>query len=140
MSWGAFDNCSSLEYIYATNVDYGQLIGNGKRVSDSLVAVLPKVNIAEQKTANWKIALCKGFVLNPEMFINDLWDDNLAVVIKQRKKLLAWAFSKDYYQVVKFFIEHTTTTKAKFKSEYLSPAQEAKAEKCVAYLLSKNPN
>ena len=97
--------------------------------------MVPNLKLAEQKPAAWKMALCRGFVLNPEIQPEEIREENLAEVLKQRKKLLAWAFAKDLEDVVRFFLEQAKpATKAKFKSEYLTPAQTAGAEKCLAYL------
>lgn len=134
--YGAFTECAALTYLFARNASAGSVPMAGKVFHEDLIAVVPNLKLAEQKPAAWKMALCRGFVLNPELQPEELREENLAEVLKQRKKLLAWAFAKDREDVVRFFIQQVPPTKAKLKSEYLTPAQTAGAEKCLAYLAS----
>lgn len=132
---GAFADCPSLEYLYAANAEPPCTpMGSGKCVSDTMVAVLPKLRLADQKPAAWKLALARGYLLHPELVPEEIRQENLEVVLKLRKKLLSWVFATDNVSALKLFLENTKTTKAKLKSEYLTPAEEAGAKECLAYL------
>lgn len=133
----AFMNCSQLQYLYAPGIETDNApLGGAKFAHSELAVVMPRLNIAAQKNAIMKQALCRGFLLHPELDSGDAQEDNTAFAIKQKKKILSWAFAHDYEQVVDFYLRSAALAKGKLESEFATPAREAGAEKCLALIKS----
>ena len=77
-----------------------------------------------------------GFLSARERFTNpEIAGEYLKYCISQRKKILPLIFRDDNDEALRFYIDEKKVTLKNLDGDYLIPAQQAGAEKCVAALL-----
>ena len=131
----AFLNCKQLKYLYAPGVETDNTpLGGATFAHSELVIVMPRLNISTLKNATIKQALCRGFLLHPELDSGEAKNDNTLFAIKQKKKILPWAFAHDYEHIVEFYLKNAAPAKGKLEAEFILPAREAGANKCLALI------
>ena len=132
----AFSDCGSLAnvMISGTTVTVGSNAFRG--ISPQAVICAPGSAIDLYQTPAEKQAAARGYMKRPELYPDKAVADSYKkYLVAQRKNLLSYVFQQDLAQVLALYAEKKKITVDNFETEYMGPAQEAKAVGCVAYLM-----
>ncbi len=142
---GAFDGCDKVTSIIAPDF-FRVLHVNDLKIKERpvLPMIFPRVEFRSSKIADMitKYNLLLGCLAHPEYYENsDLGQDYIDYVIHNKGKMLELVYQLDRPDLLKFYAQKKCITKRNFEKIFLSRAQDATAEKCVAFLTEwKNKN
>jgi hypothetical protein len=132
---GAFWDCSSLTSIVipegVTSIGVWTFDGwQGLRLE------APAISVSVFSAMKLGAQAGYGFLSARERFTNpEIADGYLKYCISQRKKILPLIFRDDNAEVLRFYIDEKKVTLKNLDGDYLIPARQAGAEKCVSALL-----
>lgn len=149
-SCGRFDRCNDVENIRLLSTHQegterqtsiirnisGSDIFDAKSKSAIQAVYAPECLISEIENSKMKFALIKGFLEEQEATQNE--EAKLAYsdyMYKQKKRVLPLIFAEDRVESLKIYVDAKKVTKANYEKDFLLPAQEAKAQQCVAFLM-----
>ncbi len=96
----------------------------------------PRLPWAALNDAELRQAALRGFLTDPDAYkANPDFENYCKYAVRQRKKLLPDMLAHDAVTPLAFWLAHTKTTPEAFEREYLTPAVEAHAVNCTAFLL-----
>ena len=132
---GAFWDCSSLTSIVipegVTSIGVWTFDGwQGLRLE------APAISVSVLSAMKLGAQAGYGFLSARERFTNpEIADGYLKYCISQRKKILPLIFRDDNAEALRFYIDEKKVTLKNLDGDYLIPARQAGAEKCVSALL-----
>ena len=132
---GAFWDCSSLTSIVipegVTSIGVWMFDGwQGLRLE------APAISVSVLSAMKLGAQAGYGFLSARERFTNpEIADGYLKYCISQRKKILPLIFRDDNAEALRFYIDEKKVTLKNLDGDYLIPARQAGAEKCVSALL-----
>ena len=132
---GAFWDCSSLTSIVipegVTSIGVWAFDGwQGLRLE------APAISVSVFSAMKLGAQAGYGFLSARERFTNpEIADGYLKYCISQRKKILPLIFRDDNAEALRFYIDEKKVTLKNLDGDYLIPARQAGAEKCVSALL-----
>lgn len=139
----AFDGSFALEKIVAmstlSDVAFASLLYVH---GDLKVFVAPQVSFETLKMSKMELVATIGYMLNQEQFVDQgLIHEYEKCISSQKKKILPLIFKDDVVECLTTYARLGKITVKNFDIDFLTPAQEANAAKCVSYLLDwKNKN
>ena len=132
---GAFWDCSSLTSVVipegVTSIGVWTFDGwQGLRLE------APAISVSVLSAMKLGAQAGYGFLSARERFTNpEIADGYLKYCISQRKKILPLIFRDDNAEALRFYIDEKKVTLKNLDGDYLIPARQAGAEKCVSALL-----
>lgn len=138
----AFCGCSKIKHIKAMRVTTCIEVCGANTV---IPLTFPQIPFLNYRNLNWKMSLVLGFLYNPELYNEgelDLKPDrkkkrgtyaNYAMM--QKRYVLPYVFKFDQPKMLQFYVDRNGISEKNFEKMFLCPAQEASAERCVAFLL-----
>lgn len=118
-------------------------IGWNAFIANSTIATIIAPHIAINRfVPNGEAAAARGFLLAYEQCADpEIFESYKAYLFKHRQKFLPKVISEDDAVALRFFARYGGITAENYESEYLTPALQAEAAQCVAFLLNwKNAN
>ena len=132
----AFSGCSSLASVVIPEgvTSIGDSAFNGCR--GLTVENAPAISVTVFSAMKLGAQAGYGFLSARERFTNpEIADGYLKYCISQRKKILPLIFRDDNAEALRFYIDEKKVTLKNLDGDYLIPARQAGAEKCVSALL-----
>ena len=98
--------------------------------------IAPNISLSEFLTTKEKRAAAKGFLSNYLLYKNKaIIDEYKKYILSQKKQLLSEILLEDDVSSLAVYIEIKKHNIKSFLSEYLQPAERAKAKKCYTFLI-----
>ena len=138
----AFEGCTALEDISVSgSLQKVSSVAFDKCTSLRSITAF-ETSIEVFQTANLILQASMGYFENTEKYTNqDVAAAYEKYALSQSKRLLPLVFADDAVAAIAFYERNGKITKKNIDTVFLTPAIEAKATKCVAYLLEwKNKN
>ena len=105
--------------------------------SDELTVFAPNLSFASLRRHGLGMAAVKPFLSDHTRYTDPaVIAEYLDFIASQRKKLLPEILHRDTVDLLRMLTEAGKITKKNAESDYLQPAKQCKAEKCIAYLES----
>lgn len=138
---GTFYDCKNLKQIEipssCTYVCYDAFAS----CSDDLVVIAPSVPMPDGKNIHVKRSFGWGFLSCPNQYDEKIIDSYSKYVGSQKKYYLSDIFKNDLVNYLESYDFIGKITKSNYDRDYFTPALEASAVQCVAYLIEwKNRN
>ena len=131
---GAFSDCKELKNV----VLYGALLPK-KDAFDfehGLTITALRLAVDEFQTPLLKRSATLGYLENFQMYTDAAVAETYRkYAVSQRKKLLPVIFENDTVSALEVYAQASKITAENFEAEYLTPAMEAKAMNCTAFLM-----
>ena len=109
---GAFENCIKLKEVFA-----------------------PQWSLAVLKELGLGTAAVNAFLKRREEYVDsDTVSEYIRLISAQRKKLLALVFEQDAAEIIRLLADAGKITSKNIDQDYLIPAKQCRAEKCIAEL------
>ena len=105
------------------------------KIPESAKIIAPYIPVDDFLDTEEKYSATYGFLYHPERYTQpDCLEYYQKYVIARKKKLLGVIFKDDLVAGLAVFGEKGKITSDNFETEFMKPAQEANAERCIAYL------
>ena len=133
----AFSRCGKL------NVRLSGSPTLGKDAFDGVFGIIaPQTSVSEFSDTEAKKVATRAFLSNIPLYTDFvIAEDYKKYAISKRKKLLPDILKEDNAEALAFYAANKKITVKNFDEEYFIPAEEHKAQNCIAYLLDwKNKN
>lgn len=115
----------------------GKLSAFAKTPSGELTVFAPNLPFSTLKQHGLGMAAVKSFISDHTRYTDsDVINGYLDFIVSQRKELLPEVLNRDAVDLLRMITEAGRITKKNAESDYLRPAKQCKAEKCIAYLQS----
>jgi len=130
----AFNGCKALKSITLpkaiTSIEKGEF-GDCKNLN---VIVAPGVMLSAQYNTPMKTRLALGFLLNTELFSDEVGSTYIKYVNGQKKKYIEQAINDDEPKILQFYINNRKLTTKDIEGGIMSLAYEKNAVKCIEFL------
>ena len=109
--------------------------------SDTFYGCIPKIIISPEilfsayTEPEFKLAAALGFAQSSDQYNLLNVEDYAKYAVSQRKKLLPTIFEQDLVAALMFFANKKKITASNLEQEYLTPATQANAVSCIAFLM-----
>lgn len=138
----AFDGCNNITSIIAPKFSEKKF---DYEFNDGVMLplVFPMIDFKTVKNSNVKTNLLLGYIAHPEYYDdentggfskNTLGEDYLDHSIRKRKLLIPCILKMDRPDMLEFYAWRGCITSKNYENEFLIPAIEANAEKCIDFL------
>ena len=138
MDINALDGCHSLSFVTGSNVmqiveqkSENPLCNRG----GVPIMVCPKMPLRDVYKNALKNSLTLGFFMNQELFAAEIAEEYKKYAFRSRIYLLPDIFHRDLVQALAFYDQNKKIKPKDFEKEWLEPAQNAGATKCISWLL-----
>lgn len=131
IGYEVFRECKKLEVFISGNPSFEEAaFSYVKKI------IAPNISLSEFLTIKEKRAAARGFLSNYSLYKNKaIIEDYIKYIISQKKQLLSEILLEDDVLSLAVYIEIKKHNIKSFLGEYLQPAEKAKAQKCLAFLL-----
>ena len=99
------------------------------------IIISPEISFSAYTEPEFKLSAALGFVQSSEQYDPLNAEDYAKYAVSQRKKLLPTIFEQDLVAALMFFADKKKITASNFEQEYLTPATQANAVNCIAFLM-----
>ena len=105
--------------------------------SDDLVLFAPNVPFTTLQKHGLGMPAAKTFIEQyPEYHNPAIIEEYIVYIASQKKRLLSLVYKNDTVEIIKMLADAKKITAKNAEQDYLIPARQCKAEKCIAYLES----
>ena len=135
IGFGAFFYCTYLEQIIIMTKDNVINAGQFARCPETLAVIAHSIHLVSLKENGLVKYAVRGFIARSSDYSDQsIINEYINYISSQRKKILPVVYEYDNEEILRLLAERKKITKKNIEQDYLLPAMQCKAEKCVAFL------